>query len=154
MTKNSRDGLVNASIQNPWTYIDIDPRGFKRAIRRKAKDVAKAARRLVNQRRATSSAGDFPARKTGALFRAIRERVSRSGMNASVAPFRNSELGDPYYPGFLLYGAKGRSPGGTLRTRANYVYKALNSEAPDIRRDLEEALQDALRPRPLRIKKR
>lgn len=152
MAKNRLTSIVHGEIAKPWRHIDIDRRPIKKVVRRKGKDVAKMARRFVNRKGVTSGPGEFPGRKKGVLFKAIRERVSRSGFSAAVAPFRSSQLGDPYYPAFLTYGARGREPGGDLGQRDNPTAQALRRNADDIRADLSRALEDALRPRPVRAR--
>ncbi len=129
--------------------VDFNRTLVRRELRRVGQMVSKDARGYVNRRRA-SGPSEFPGRRTGALFRAIKARVSRSGFSVAVAPFRTAELmrkgSDAYYPGYLLSGAA-RDRGGRLHPRDNYIEAAAIRHQAGARARLGAVLQAALVPR-------
>lgn len=130
--------------------VDFDRKLVRREMRSIGQLVAKDARALVGKRKATALA-PYPGRRTGALFRAIKARVSKSGFSVAIAPFRNSDLmrkgSGAYYPGFLLYGAERGKRGGTLHPRENYIEAATLRHQGAARDRLGSILQSALVPR-------
>ncbi|CCG42181.1 HK97-gp10 family putative phage morphogenesis protein [Magnetospirillum molischianum] len=132
--------------------IDFDRRKVRRAIRIGARLVQREARRMVNVRAGTgrsyrvwgdmlhraSAAGSPPAKVSGALQRSLDTRMAPSGFAAFVGP----NLSKAFYARFLAAGT------GAMQPRP-FVDTALDRHRSAIRRLLEDALSDALIPRPL-----
>jgi hypothetical protein len=110
------------------------------AMRAAGRDVQKEARRLV-ARRAISAAGENPGRQTGALMRAIKPRVSKSGFMVKVMPDKTADM-RAYYPAFLYYGVPGR-----LAKRNNYMAEALDNRRSSVQALLAAAMDGALQPK-------
>lgn len=132
---------TNVTIDG-FSRIDFDKRLVRKSMRTIGRDVQKEARRLI-ARRAISGAGEYPGRVTGALWRAVKYKVSRSGFMAVVRPEKTSEMGKDFYPAFLHYGSKKRN----LAARKNFMTDALDNRQQNARSVLRGALQDALIPR-------
>ncbi|MDO5531421.1 hypothetical protein [Sutterella sp.] len=49
----------------------------------------------------------MPGKQTGVMQRSIRSKVSRSGYSVSVYPTKTSQMGEVYYPAFVVYGHRG-----------------------------------------------
>lgn len=139
--------------------IDFDRKKIRKALRANGRMIQKEARRLVS-RRAVSSAGEAPGRDTGALFRSIKTKVSRSGFLAKIAPQKTAEMGDHFYPAYLYYGVRAgstrtrdhskKSDGGNgwrIDQRMNFMVEALNNKRNGARVALAESLRDSLVPR-------
>jgi hypothetical protein len=139
--------------------IDFDRKKVRKALRAGGRDVQKEARRLV-ARRALSGADDAPGRRTGALWRSIKNKVSRSGFLVKVAPQKTSEMGNDFHPAFLYYGVRNGSKrtkdhrkkgdtgtGWRIEKRANYMAEALDHKRAGATKALESALKDSLVPR-------
>lgn len=128
--------------------IDFSRTKVRKELRSIGRLVARDARALVARRKAGSQ---YPGRRTGALFRAIKSKDSRSGFAVTIAPFRTAELmrkgPSAYYPGFLLYGAERRKRGGALHPRENYIEAATLRHQGAARARLSAVLQTALVPR-------
>jgi hypothetical protein len=139
--------------------IDFDRKKIRKAMRVQGGEVRKVARRLV-ARRAVSGPGEAPGRDTGALYRSIKSKVSRSGFLVKVAPQKTSDMGDEFYPAFLYYGVRAggkrsadhrkKADGGNgwrIEKRDNYMSKALDQRRAGATAALETALKDSLIPR-------
>ena len=126
--------------------IDFDKRKVRRALAAQAREVRKAARRLV-ARRAASGPGENPGRERGFLRAAIDLVFprSRDGYWIKVEPTTSGikKSGRIYYPAVLHYGSKKRG----IEPRANYMTAALEARRDSIRQALALALQDALIPK-------
>lgn len=138
------------------SHLDFDKRQIRKAMRAIGADLRKVARKLVS-RRAVSSAGEAPGKRTGTLQRAIKYKVSKPGLLVRIAPDKTEAMGNGYYPAFLNYGvrrnrsakaAKGhkRQPSGQykLEPRENYMEKALDERRENARQVLAAALDNAL----------
>lgn len=132
---------VNATLQG-FSRIDFNRSKVRKSMRLLGRDVQKQARRLV-ARRAISGAGEYPGRHTGALWRAIKYRVSKPGFMVVVRPDKTAEMGKFFYPAVLQYGSKKRN----IEKRKNYMEAALDSRRDYVRNTLRNTLQDALVPR-------
>jgi len=132
---------VNVKLDG-FSRVDFDKRKIRKTMRVLGRDVQKEARRLI-ARRAISGAGEFPGRDTGALWRAIKYKVSKPGFLVRVEPAKTAEMGPDFYPAFLLYGSKKRD----LAARKNYMTTALENRRDVARVALRNALQDSLIPR-------
>lgn len=139
--------------------IDFDRKSVRKALRIEGSAVRKEARRLVS-RRAVSGGGENPGRETGALWRSIKSKVSRSGFLVKIAPQKTPEMGEDFYPAYLFYGVRrgaqrGRSharradngSGWRIEPRNNFMIQALDRRRSGARVALEAALKDALVPR-------
>lgn len=132
------------------SHLDFDRRQIRKAMRAIGADIRKDARKRV-ARRAISSADEAPGKRTGALQRAIRYRVSRPGLLVKVGPEKTQEMGADFYPAFLNYGVR-RGKGGAaseasgwrLAPRANYMEDALEARKANARQVLSDSLARAL----------
>jgi len=132
--------------------VDFDRRKIRRAIRIGARLVQRESRRMVNARAGTgrtyrvwgdmlhraSAAGAPPAKVSGTFQRSLDTRMAPSGFAAFVGP----NLRKAFYARFLASGTVAMQP----RPVADV---ALDRHRSAIRRLLEDALSDALIPRPL-----
>jgi hypothetical protein len=132
---------TNVTIDG-FSRIDFDKKRVRKGMRIVGRDVQKEARRLV-ARRAISGAGDYPGRQTGAMWRAIKYKVSRSGFMAIVRPNKTAEMGKDFYPAFLFYGSEKRN----LKARKNFMTDAQSNREQNSRSVLRGVLQDSLIPR-------
>lgn len=132
---------VNVKLDG-FSRIDFDKRKIRKTMQVLGRDVQKEARWLVS-RRLISGAGEFPGRDTGALWRAIKYKVSKPGFLVRIQPDKTAEMGPDFYPAFLLYGSKKRD----LAARKNYMTTALENRRDVARVALRNALQDSLIPR-------
>jgi len=136
--------------------IDFDKSVVRRTMRRAGAPVTRDARRRLAQP-GPSQPGDYPARRTGRLQRAIRATVSRSGFMVVIRPRTGTAVppSDPYFA-YLYYGVRRGAmrrrnhraqPAGPYRIapRANYMVDALDSQTSAVRRILTAGLADALR---------
>lgn len=137
---------VNARLSG-FSRVDFKRATIRRELRKLGQVVAKDARKLVQVRK-PSTPDQNPGRQTGALFRSIRPKVSRSGFLVAVAPFRNERLmrKNAYYPAFLLFGAA-RKRGGQLLPRSNYIAEAMDRHKASTQDRLRAVLLEALVPR-------
>lgn len=119
------------------SHLDFDRRQIRKAMRKIGADIRKVARKKV-ARRAVSAAGQAPGKRSGALQRAIKYRVSKPGLLVSIRPDKTPEMGKDYYPAFLNYGTP------TVAKRANYMEQALDERNANARQVLADALQNAL----------
>lgn len=136
--------------------IDFDRRPVRRAMRKVGAEVRKDARRMV-ARRAISAAGQYPGRNSGALYRSIKARVSRSGFMVVVRPEKTPQM-DEFYPAYLWYGVTGRARRKDHRAqpkdgrwriapRRNYMTDALDARRGSVQETLRATLLDSLKPR-------
>ncbi|WP_051378327.1 hypothetical protein [Derxia gummosa] len=141
--------------------LDFKRGPLRKAIRREARAVAKAARQLV-ARTAVSRPGEYPGKDTGALQKSITAKPSKSGMSAAIFPDRNllgiSPSDDGYYPAILYYGVrvgahrrrdhqKQHDNGADWRIapRSNYVLDAAIAREMQIRDAITEAMAEGLK---------
>lgn len=140
-------------------YRDFDRRAVRKGMRKVGSDVRKIARKMV-ARRAVSRPGEPPGKDSGVLQKSVRAKVSRSGFSVSVYPNKTAEMGDVFYPAFVIYGHrapysetamearshKKRSGKKVAAPRANFVVEAgLQYEAP-FQKIMAEVLADAILP--------
>lgn len=138
------------------SHLDFDKRQVRKAMRAIGADIRKVARKLVS-RRAVSSVGEAPGKRTGTLQRAIKYKVSKPGLLVRIAPDKTEAMGDDYYPAFLNYGVRRnrsakaaknhkKQPEGPykLAPRENYMEKALAQRREHARQVLAAALDNAL----------
>lgn len=123
----------------------FDKAVVRKALRREGSAVARLARWYVSGP-AGSEPGEAPGTDTGALGRAIKAKVARSGFATAIAPYRTPELMRKgfYYPAALLFGATRRKQGGRLDPRENYVMDAVQEREAKMIPALQRALYDAL----------
>lgn len=149
---------VNVKLDG-FSRIDFDKRKIRKTMQVLGRDVQKEARWLVS-RRLISGAGEFPGRDTGALWRAIKYKVSKPGFLVRIQPDKTAEMGPDFYPAFLQYGVRKnriaklakqhkRQPDGPYRLepRGNYMIRALDSRRDMVRSMLRNTLQNSLIPR-------
>jgi hypothetical protein len=117
----------------------FEKRELKAAIRLGGREVAKESRRLIANR-AVSGASDFPGYDSGAMSRAIKVKVSSGGLYATVSPHKTQEMGDDYYPAYLIYGTKRG-----LEKRKDFVVSALDNKRSMVRMLIRRSLIKALR---------
>lgn len=132
---------VNATLFG-HSRIDFDGKQIRKTMRLLGREVQKEARRMV-ARRAISNPGEYPGKQAGVLFRSIRYKVSRPGFLVRIMPYKTPEMGDDFYPAYLLYGSKKRD----LAKRGNYMVDALKAKREISRNAIKNALKDALIPR-------
>lgn len=148
---------TNVTIDG-FSRIDFDRRKVRKSMGVIGRDVQKEARRLI-ARRAISGADEYPGRRTGRLWRAVKYHVSRSGFMVKIQPDKTGEMKD-YYPAYLYYGVRKmrslalakrhkKQPEGPYRLapRANFMTDALDNRSQNTRSVLRNTLQDALIPR-------
>ena len=70
--------------------VDFSRRVIRRGLRRLAAPIVKKIRGLIGSRQ-VSRPGGIPGRDTGALFRAVKAKTSRSGFSVAIAPFRTPD---------------------------------------------------------------
>lgn len=143
---------------------DFDKREVRKAMRKAGTLVVREARKLV-AKRGPSAAGDYPSRRTGALSKAIRAKVSRSGFMVRIEPKTGTSVpaSDPYFA-YLHYGVRrGGSKTGSanrrkdhraqrsgpyrIQPRGNYMADGLQNQAGAVRGLLSAALAAGLRVR-------
>lgn len=132
-----------------FSRIDYNRAPIRKALRLEINQVRDLARTLVSSA-APSAPGEFPGQRRGILKRAIKSKVSRSGLAAFTRPEKTSRMGKYYYPAFLLHGVKQRrgkalNPG--LKPRADYMVAALERRGSAATEAIRLALQNALVPR-------
>lgn len=132
---------VNATLEG-FSRIDFDKKKIRKALRIEGRAVQKLARKLVSKR-ILNSAGDYPAKRTGALMRSIKVKVSRPGFLVKIAPQKTAEMGKDFYPAFLHYG----SAKNNLAPRKNFMTDALDARREVSRVAIIKALEGALIPR-------
>lgn len=147
---------VNATLEG-FQRIDFDRKPIKKTMRQIGQKVQTDARRLV-ARRAISGGGDYPGRDAGALYKATKYRVSRSGFLVSIQPrategtIKNGE----FYPGILYYGVRrgavrrqdrkkqtGSGPW-KIEPRGNWTVDAAESRREWAQQTIAEALRASL----------
>lgn len=149
---------TNVTIDG-FDRIDFDKKKIRKALSGLGIQIRNEARRLV-ARRAISGAGDYPGKKTGALRRSIKHKVSRSGFMVVIRPEKTAEMGKDFYPAYLHYGVRRhrslllakqhrRQPEGPYRIapRRNFMTDVLEGRREVVRHVLRIALQDSLIPR-------
>jgi len=120
------------------------------ALRAAAQDVAKGARSLLRAGSSPSAPGQPPGRRTGALSRSIRTRLSRRGFTAyAFAAYGKSRKEGQYYALFLEEGTaprftRRRGPRGRLESRP-FLTRALADAQPQISSRIEAAIAAILR---------
>ncbi|QDQ87697.1 hypothetical protein FMZ60_08905 [Alcaligenaceae bacterium SJ-26] len=108
---------------------------LRRAFRQSGQVVAKAARKKIAARVATS---DYPARQTGRLLKSLKVKVSRSGLLTKVYHEKRQDQKD-FYAAYLHYGT---SRG--LRPRDNWIADALAAKEFEVRNTLARGMGEAL----------
>lgn len=131
---------TNVTIDG-FSRIDFDRRKVRKGMGRIGRDVQKESRRLI-ARRAISGAGEYPGRKTGTLWRAVKYKVSRAGFMVVVRPTKTADM-DFFYPAVLHYGSEKRN----IKARKNFMTDALDNRNQNARSVLRNVLQDSLIPR-------
>lgn len=166
--------LFRAEVTIPGRLrrAEFDRKTVNQAIAREAREVRKVARRLI-ARRAISSAGQFPGRDTGALWRSVKVTTNRQYLFAIIRPVKTPEMGS-FHPYMLLRGTKRRlqklAPGEgrgvsnrrrrgdrvaalaeraasgdyIINPRANYMEEAMNRRRTAAREALYAAMERAL----------
>lgn len=129
---------VNIQIRG-FNRLHFEKRELKAAIRKGAREVQKEARRMIANR-AVSGAGDFPGYDTGAMSRSVKVQAGSGGMYAVVSPHKTPEMGDDYYPAYLVYGT---SRG--LEKRKDFIISALESKRGVVRQMIRRSLVNAIR---------
>lgn len=132
---------VNATIEG-FSRVDFDKKKIRKALQIEGRAVQKLARKMVSKR-ILNSAGDYPAKRTGALMRSIKVKVSRPGFLVKIAPQKTAEMGKDFYPAFLHYGSKKNN----LAPRKNFMTDALDARREVSRVAIIKALEGALIPR-------
>lgn len=132
---------TNVTLEG-YSRIDFDKRQVRKGMREVGRDLQKEARKLVS-RRAISSPGQNPGRRTGAMYRAIKYKVSRPGFLVRIAPQKTAEMGEDFYPAFLHHGSVKIN----LKARNNFMVEALDRRTPNTRNVLLRVLENALIPR-------
>lgn len=117
----------------------FDKKELKTAIRKGGGVVQKEARRLISSR-AISGAGDLPGYDTGAMSRSIKIKVGSGGLYAVVSPHKTPEMGDDYYPAFLIHGT---SRG--IEKRKDFIITALKNKNLAVRLALNASLIKSIR---------
>lgn len=131
-----------------FTKYDFNRREVRKAMRFAASLVRLRARRLVN---VTGKRNNYPNKRTGALSRSIKTRLSRSGFMARIAPEKTAEMGD-FYPAYLHYGVKNNPLHGKERQRArrrgqltgSWRIKPRNNYMVDALRSTKRKVQERL----------
>jgi len=149
---------VNATLAG-HSGIDFDKKKMRRALRQIGGGVRKESRRLV-ARKAISGAGENPGRETGSLSRSIKVKVYSTGMAAIISPQRTADMGDAFYPAFLVYGVRREAvrrrdhqrqadngKGWRIEPRNNFMMSALFNRSDVSKAALMETLKDSLVPR-------
>jgi len=132
--------FIKFDIPSGIPYIQFNPRIFKKFLRQESGKVATDARRLVS-RRGVSKPGEFFGKKTGDTQKAIKARVTISGMAAIIAPNKRSQRMQErdFYPTILTYGVKNR-----IKPRKDPIHAAFDARREGIRARMAEAIKDAL----------
>lgn len=97
-------GEINVRLAG-FSRIDYDKKPIRKALRLEGNQIRNVARRLVGGGPA-SSPGEYPAKRTGILQRAIKVKSSRSGLAVFVRPAKTARMGEDYYPAFLAQGVR------------------------------------------------
>lgn len=136
---------LHASIAG-HSKIDFDRNRINKELRTQGRLIQRRARRKV-ARRATSNAGEYPGKVSGALQRAIDlvRPKSKVGFWIKVEPTtaKIKRTGKIYYPAVLYFGSKKRG----IEPRDNYVADALEDESDHVQTAMQRALVEALVPR-------
>lgn len=147
---------INATLEG-FQRIDFDRKPIKKTMRQIGQKVQTDARRLV-ARRAISAGGDYPGKDTGALAKATKYRVSRSGFLVSIQPrvTEGTVKGGEFYPGILYYGVRRGSvrrkdrkkQTGTgpwkIEPRGNWTVDAAEARREWAQQSIAQALQESL----------
>lgn len=113
-TKYNGNYFSAAVFWEGHSHLDFDRRQIRKAMRAIGADIRKVARKKV-ARRAVSEAGKAPGKQTGTLQRAIKSRVSKSGLLVAIRPEKTEAMGKDFYPAFLNAGVR---QGGALKRLA------------------------------------
>lgn len=135
---------LDVSLESHLDSIDFRKFHVRKAMGQIGRMVQFRARRLV-ARRAISDPDGYPGIDSGQLLRSIGYAVSRSGFLVIVQPKKTAGMRE-FYPAFLYYGAEGRSRGGDLAPRKNYMIDAMNIKRDYIQRELFQALSRSIKP--------
>lgn len=135
---------MDVSLEGNLERIDFRKVHVRKAMGRIGRVVQFRARRLV-ARRAISDPGDYPGIESGDLVRSIGYKVSKPGFLVIVRPEKTAGMKE-FYPAFLWYGAEGRSRGGDLAPRKNYMIDSMNIKRDYIQRELFRALTRSIKP--------
>lgn len=132
-----------------FSRIDYNKSVIRKALRLEINQVRNVARAAVSTA-SPSAPGEAPGLRTGVLKRAIKSKVSRSGLAAFARPEKTARMGKYFYPAFLARGVKQRRgkvlrPG--LKPRADYMVDALQRRSAAATETIRAALQNALVPR-------
>ena len=104
-TKFNQSYFAASVFWEGHSYLDFDRRQIRKAMRAIGADIRKVARKKI-ARRAVSSAGEAPGKLTGTLQRAVKHRVSKSGLLVSIRPEKTAAMGKDFYPAFLNAGVR------------------------------------------------
>ena len=145
----SKRGTMNDAIEVNATIvghskIDFDKRIIRRTLLKEGRAVQRLARRMV-ARKAISKPGEYPGKRTGGLQKAIDVVRGSAGFWVRVEPTtaKIKKIRDIWYPAILYYGSKKIN----LEPRRNYMTDALDARRDQARAALQDALQQALKPR-------
>lgn len=117
----------------------FDKKELKSAIRKGGTEVQREARRLISSR-AVSGAGDLPGYDTGAMSRSVKTKVGSGGLYAIVSPHKTPEMGNDYYPAYLIHGT---SRG--IEKRKDFIISALQNKQFAIRLAMRMSLVKSIR---------
>lgn len=121
------------------------------AMERSGRIVRREAQRLVIRRSIAAQAGDgpsqakYPLRVSGALVRAIRYTVAKSGLQARVVQVKTADMGRDFYPAILVHGTRGEDGKEEISPRGNYIVDALKNRRNEVRKILRKAMRDAVK---------
>ncbi|CAK0771396.1 conserved hypothetical protein [Gammaproteobacteria bacterium] len=118
--------------------LKFDKKQLRAAIRKGGTVVRKEARRLIASR-AVSLPGQFPGYQSGAMSRSIKVKIGSRGGYALIKPYKTSEMGENFYPAYLIYGT---SRG--LKPRKDFMVSALDNKQTEIRGAISAALAAGL----------
>ncbi len=143
-----RASVMQASLQLEG-FSNIGLMQFKRGPMRRAfrsagRSVAKASRKKINSK---VGRGSYPAKRTGRMAKSLQVKLGSKGMYAKVqhampsppSKWSKDPRGEAFYPAFLHRGTS------RISSRGNWIADALQEQAGDIRRQLRNALNEALK---------
>lgn len=123
------------------TQADFDKRIVRKRLRKVGARVQKKARSKVNRKKVISRPGEYPGRRTGGLFRAIKSKGSRSGFSVAVAPRKTREHGNKRTNFYAAYLANDTEH---AKARGDYLGDTMYEMDSSIKRELSDILREAL----------
>lgn len=144
-----RDHLeLKAQLPDDVVVSDFDAKRLRPFLRRIGAAITKDARKRISSSE-VSTEGQYPGMDTGAMRRAIRVKLFKSGYGLKVyqdMPKKPGAQDHFFYPAFLRYGAKNKNkPNWRIKPRKNYIEDAANDQRQSTMLIVKAALEASLK---------